>query len=414
MDHLKTVKQSLSDQVHNLSQVEHNQAIIGDAYRRAEELAQAGEVAMARHLLYALVDGDPNFTPAHTLLSQLRRTYEADEEKSYDRIGRALRDGRLIIFLGDDIPRMSALPSSGPEPPSASETMATLIEDLPDDLRQTHFTNGHGDVIGSLPQITQYFSLLEGEIDLYDQLHTLYSNEDDVDLTLPNTLHWLLATIPQRLRTKGYPKSKNRRYVIFTTAFDELLEDAFDAMGQPYHLFAYRPHRIDEDGVNQSEHFVHYPAALPYTTRQMKPIKIEIDKANAYHGHDQDNHPVIVKLCGQRISADEPNSVLLTEDQFLAYNQTRELKNLLPTSLLDLIQRNSMLFFGHSLQPWHLRLIWQYLRPPAIRRNIPNWAIHPGLNEVEAKFWAEHNITPIDTEPETVVDYLYDWLEALS
>jgi hypothetical protein len=240
---------------------------------------------------------------------------------------------------------------------------------------------------------------LEGKSALYRRLAELYAQPPP-----PTILHQLFAGLPQRLQAKGFLRDPKRRYVIFTLAFDNLMEQAFAEVGQPFHLFAYR-HYTNEDGVQQPARFVHIPPAG---------TPVEVTSPNDYQGlGDQDNHPVLVKLCGLGASA-EPDSVLITEDQFLDYLPTQEIGALLPMTLLNQIKGRNFVFFGYTLRPWHFRLLWQRMRFQKRRLHDKSWAFVSDLSVVEREFWLnQEQITPVVAAPEGVVAYVNQWLKSL-
>lgn len=316
--------------------------------------------------------------------------------EQYRPIFNALQEGRLTLFLGGELGRIGRPPGdrwvAGLYPPSADDAARALARFLPPELQREE----------SLLQVSQYTQLLDGDYALYQRLSALYAG----DFT-PTMLHRLLAELPARLATKGYPKQPKARYVLFSSALDDLLERAFGAAEQPYHLFAYRPRFVDDEGVVQTERFLHYP---PAGNGADEPT--EVLEPNKYTAHDDDNHPILIKLCGRQVTSD-PDSVAVTEDHYLNYISTEKSLAVLPTTLLTQLKRHSFLFFGHSLQPWHLRLLWQRLRLPGGERHPPRWAIVPVLTHIEERFWRSQRIEPIVAQPEGVVAYVNDWLEQL-
>ncbi len=322
---------------------------------------------------------------------------QTPEGSQYRPILNALMEGRLTPFLGGEVSRIGQPTQdswvAGLYPPGATDAASQLDSYLPIEFQGT----------GSLLQASQYTMLIDGEFALYDRLTTLY----DQDFA-PTVLHRLLAEVPARLAAKG--KAMRRRYILFSTALDDLLERAFDDVGQPYHLFAYRPRFVDDDAVTQYELFLHIPPAAGRDTEQ--PPATEILEPNRYADHGSDDHPIIVKLCGRRVTP-APDSVAVTEDQYMNYISAERSKAVLPTTLLNQIKRNNFLFFGHSLQPWHLRLLWQRLGLSNSQRQPPKWAIVPSLTTIEEKFWQSQRIDPIVAQAEGVVAYVNDWLDKL-
>ena len=234
---------------------------------------------------------------------------ETAQVAAYRPILNALQEGRLTLFLGDALGQVGRPPGdrwvAGLYPPNADDAARALAHYLPQDLP----SGSQGE--GSLLQMAQYTQLIDGDYALYDRLSKLYAG--DFSTTI---LHDLLAALPARLAAKGYPKPGKWRYILFSTALDDLLERAFIAAGQPYHLFAYRPRFVDDNGVIQIERFLHFPPVDPSQVASAEPA--EVLEPNKYSAHDSDNHPIIVKLCGRRVTT-EPDSVAVTEDHFMNY-----------------------------------------------------------------------------------------------
>lgn len=344
----------------------------------------------------------PNFRNTRSLLAEvlgklgpnsMPTVEHPGQIPQYELILNALKEGRLVPFLGWEVSRFGRPAQDswvkGRYLPNADELAHILVEPL------------HGEVEGafSLLQASQYVSLLEGESALYERLYALYTGDYP-----PTMLHHLLAELPGHLRAKGYPLNQERRFVIFSTAFDDLLERAFGEVGQPYHLFAYRHQAADVDGVMHPGRFVHIPP-------DGEPV--ELLSPATYIGHDSDCHPILVKLCGQGVTLEPETSVTITEDQYLAYLPMQEIGSLLPLTLLKQIKRRSFLFFGYSLQPWHFRLLWQCLKFQKSALHEKAWAIVPSLTVIEQAFWRSQGIEPLMGASENVVAYVNQWMGTL-
>jgi len=304
----------------------------------------------------------------------------------------ALQEGRLVPFLGWDVGRVG-------RPAGDAWVQGQYLPDLAETAQElTRHLAGAVDGIFSLPQVSQFTNLLDGESALYDRLAELYSGDYQ-----PTLLHKLLAEAPARLARKGYPADTSRRFVLFSVAFDDLLEQAFDEADQPHHLFVYRHRFEDDNGVGQPGRFLHIK---PDGSSQ------EVLSPNDYNGLGGDSLPVIVKLSGRTVSA-EPDSVMVTEDQYLAYLPSQEIGALLPATLLREVNRRSFLFFDYSLRPWHLRLLWQRMRYQGRRLHGRSWAVTSQENTIEREFWRSQEIVPIVAAPEGLVAYVNEWLDRL-
>ena len=326
---------------------------------------------------------------------------ETDQHRHYRPVLNALSSGHLIFFLGDGVSRIGVPRSHawvpGLYPPGAYEAA--------DELTKRLQLEGVNEL--SLAQAAQYTLLMTDEYELYDRLGEFYDQEFE-----PTILHKLLAELPGRLVDKGLPNGRNPRYVIVSTTFDDLLERAFIAAGQPYHLFAYRPRFVDGDGVIQHERFVHFPAAYP-VQKSGDNDAVDIARPNTYSAQNSDQHPIIIKLCGRR-ATHERGSVAVTEDQFISTADSEKPTARLPQSLIDGLRQHRVLFIGHSFKPWHVRLLWQRLRLRSGEGRPARWAIVPqDLSEIDKKFWEHLRINRIVARPEGIVAYAHDWLEKL-
>lgn len=378
------------------------QAEADPLYAAAEAYVQKEQWREAHRVLVQIERLAPNFRQARSLLAQVLGRLGGvppplsvaveEQYKEYRPITDALKRGQIIPFLGWDAGQVGRPLGDGwvqgLYPPASAEIAQELTRQLGGGL--------DGDF--SLPQVSQYIHLLEGESALYDRLNELYRENYP-----PTLLHRVLAELPGRLGRKGWPADPNRRQIVFTVAIDDLLERAFAEVGQPFHLFAYRHHYEDAAGVGQPGRFVH---TLPGGET------VEVERPNEYDDHNRDRYPVIIKLSGQRVSA-QPGSVLVTEDQYLAHLPAQEFGALLPATLLSEIRRRSFLFFGYSLRPWHLRLIWQRMRFQGRRLHDRSWAIVRQENALEREFWRSQDIVPIVAAPEGVLAYVNEWLNDL-
>jgi len=371
-------------------------------YAAAEEYVRNEQWRDAHQRLAKIEQLAPNFRQTRSLLAQVLGrlagapppTVDFDAQyEQYRPILSALQEGRLVPFLGWNVGRVG-------RPAGDAWVQGQYLPDMAEAAQElTRHLAGAVDGIFSLPQVSQYTSLLDGESALYDRLVELYSGDYQ-----PTLLHKLLAEVPRRLARKGYPADASRRFVIFSVAFDDLLEQAFAEAGQPCHLFVYRNRFEDDNGVGRPGHFLHIK---PDGSSQ------EVLSPNNYAGLGDDSLPVIVKLSGQAVSA-EPDSVMVTEDQYLAYLSGQGgFHSLLPTTLLAKLKKSSFLFFGYSLRPWHLRLLWQRMSNQGRHRQNRSWAIVDREDAIEREFWRSQEIVPIVAAVEGVVAYVNDWLDRL-
>jgi hypothetical protein len=362
-----------------------------DAHRALEEVERLypnyGDTRSRLAEVLGKLDGGPPLAPS----SERRRKIHP--------ILNAVEEGRFVPFLGCDAARFGRPAHDswvrGQYPPDTGEIAHELAKRLGSPIQG----------LPSLIHVSQLTSLLEDDVVLFERLYDLYTINYP-----PTMLHRLLAELPGRLwKKEKYPKRPGWRLVIFSTAFDDLMERAFDEARQPYHLFAYRPRSLNANGVAQAGRFVHIPPGGE---------PVEMPEPNIYRGHDGNPYPypypLIVKLCGLRITP-EPNSVVVTEDQYLEYLPGQEIGALLPATLLNQVKNRMFVFLGCSSQEWHFRLLWQRMKYQNDSLHARGWAILSQPSEIEMKFWdrLDKNIDPLVIAPEEAMAYVNEWLDTL-
>jgi hypothetical protein len=155
-----------------------------------------------------------------------------------------------------------------------------------------------------LARVSQYAAVTRGLGPLYEELHEIFFNNEYT----PTALHHLLAKIPA-LHRKGaqngmanpprqrlvYPH--RQRFVVVTTNYDELMEQAFAEAGEPCHKLVYMADQVsDNDKVKYPGTFIHWTpdgeSFLVKPANEYQGIQ-EYDKAKGLEGA-----PVIIKIHG--------------------------------------------------------------------------------------------------------------------
>ena len=240
----------------------------------------------------------------------------------------------------------------------------------------------------NLLRVSQYVVAKEGLGPLYDELRKLF-NEN-----YPATpVHEFFAKLPGKLRKQGTPQYQ----VILTTNYDDALERAFDAAGEPYDVIWYIADREPRGK------FWHKPpgAAEPNV----------IDRPNAYDGLAIDERTVILKIHGavDRANA-ERDSYVITEDHYIDYLTKTDVSQLIPAELLVKLTRSRFLFLGYSMQDWNLRVILHRIwgQQPL---SYKSWAIQRSPNEIEQELWEARGVDVLDIPLDQYVKDLEKALE---
>jgi hypothetical protein len=310
----------------------------------------------------------------------------------YEMLIKAIADGRVVPFLGAGV-NLCGRPAGvdwGPHQtdylPSGGELATFLAEDF-----------GYpGDETQDLARVSQYVAVMTGTGPLYEELHELF----DADCP-PTTLHKFLATLPAALRDKRYPRTADplrHQLVVVTTNYDDLLEHAFRAEDEPFHLVSY---------VAEGEwrgKFLHWP---PGGEARL------IEAPNQYDGLLGDQHPVILKIHGavDRANA-ERDSFVITEDHYIDYLTRTEITSLIPVPLPAKLKKSHLLFLGYGLRDWNLRVILHRVWGEQ-KLTWKSWSVQVDPGEFDVESWRKHNVDILDVDLEAYVEALSERVAAL-
>jgi len=283
-----------------------------------------------------------------------------------DIIIRAAIDHRLVFFLGQaatDDALAAGLASSFGYPASAPQ---------------------------ELVRVAQYVYTMAGPGPLYESLHELLDRDYQ-----PNRLDEFLAALPRELADKGYAE---RYPLIVTTRYDDALERAFHAAGEPFDLVTY----IAEG--DQRGQFVHRtPDGRPRV----------IDRPNKY-ARLSDRQTIILKVHGAIDRANpEHDSFAVTEDDFLDY-MAGDLSNLIPVMVAARLRKSHFLFLGYEVRDWNLRVILRRLWGEQ-RLRYKSWAVRSAsLEALERELWRTRDVDVVDVSIDEYVAQLHARLVALA
>lgn len=305
-------------------------------------------------------------------------------EAHYRIVIKAITDGRVVPFLGAGA-NLCGRPAGvvwqcGQYLPSGGELAAYLAKS---------FGYGSGDM-QDLVRVSQYVAVTTGSGPLYEELHKLF----DADYR-PTPLHQFLATLPAILRDKGHAAPYQ---LIVTANYDDLLECAFRAVGEPFDLVCY----VAEG--EQRGKFLHW---LPNGEVRL------IERPNEYRGLSLDQRTVILKIHGAVDRADaERDSYVITEDHYIDYLTRTEISNLVPVTLAAKLRKSHFLFLGHSLRDWNLRVILHRIWGQQ-KLSYKSWAIQLDPHPLDQEFWRKRDVDILDMHLDDYVAALSEHLRAL-
>jgi SIR2-like domain len=311
---------------------------------------------------------------------------ELPEDDHFEQVVDAIVEGELVPFLGAgaslcDRPKdASWTPGQTQYFPSAKELASHLAE---------RFSYPGSEEEPELVRVSQYAALERGTRHLYKRLREVF----DADYQ-PTTLHAFLARLPALLRARGAAQQ-----LIVTTNYDDALERAFRAAGEPFDLVSY----VAEGLPDERGRFVHWPP-------EGEPVLIKVP--NTYRALSLEERATILKIHGAVDRSDpERDSYVITEDHYIEYLSRTELSNLIPVHLLKELRSANFLFLGYSMRDWNLRVILHRIAAEQ-RLGSNSWAIQLHPSRLDQKFWARRNVEILDVSLEKYVAELQRRLEA--
>jgi hypothetical protein len=286
-------------------------------------------------------------------------------------VARAMQEGAVIPFLG-----------AGANLCGRAEGTSWKFgetEYLPDgrelaDYLAEYFAYPEGQV-RDLVRISQYASVMQGTGPLYQRLHDVF----DVDFA-PSPLHTLLAGLPAQWRAKGVEPVPYQ--LIVTTNYDDALERAFVAAGEPYDLLSY---------VAKGPHvgkFMHLPP-----DGRPKLVK----KSNQYP-LNLDERTIVLKIHGAVNRADrKEDSYVISEDHYIDFLSQTSIASVLPVLLNAHMQSSHFLFLGYSMRDWNLRVILRRIWGEQ-HLEYRSWSIQRRPDPLELEFWPKRNVDIYDVD----------------
>jgi hypothetical protein len=231
---------------------------------------------------------------------------------------------------------------------------------------------------------------MTGSGPLYEQLHSLF----DADYP-PTAVHRFFATLPAILRAIGSPP---RYPLIVTTNYDDLLERAFLAEGEPFDLVSYVA-----EGEDRGKFWHRGPDEEGHL----------IEKPNKYRGLSLDARPVILKIHGavDRFNADR-DSFVITEDHYIDYLTHTDISNLVPVTLAAKLRKSHFLFLGYGLRDWNLRVILHRIWGEQ-KLTYRSWAIQFDPEPIDQEFWHKRDVAILNIRLEDYVAALTKYVGAL-
>lgn len=274
-------------------------------------------------------------------------------------VSKFIRKGTVVPFLGAGVNLCD-------RPPDSSFSLGTFLpsgRELADHMAKEFFYPS--DDVLELLRVSQYVAVKAGEASLYDHLHGVFNFNYRTTL-----VHRFLARVPSVLREQG----QERYQVILTTNYDDALERAFLAVGEPYDLLYY---------ITEGEHRGKCRHVAPDGTSTV------VDRPNEYDLVSLEDRTVIVKIHGaiDRTENGE-DSFVITEDDYIDFLTTgTEVTDLLPTQVAAKLNgKTHFLFLGYGLRDWNLRVILRRIWGKQVLKEI-SWAVLDRIDDIDRQWW---------------------------
>ena len=303
----------------------------------------------------------------------------------YPLIGRLLREGKVVPFLGAGVnvrsPEAAADPDAGPALPTGSELSRRLA-------REVAYPSEDDRDLTDLAKVASYFVEISARERLCETLREEFTVE-----ARPSPMHRYLASVDAPL-------------MIVTTNYDDLMERAFIEAGRPYDLVV---HPTDQREVEGSVLWWAHGATAPEAVAPNK-LYIELDQRT-----------VIYKMHGSICRASEKlDSYVVTEEDYVDFLARMTGQHAVPAQFLHHFRRCHFLYLGYGLRDWNLRVMLRMLRVSGAGmgkggsgsgddddRRLVSWAVQYRPSPIETELWGTRDVKIYDV----LID---DFVRALS
>jgi hypothetical protein len=315
------------------------------------------------------------------LLGQQGVEVMTDDLHNIELVARRLLSGKVVPVLGAGANLGYRPPDAGYQPgvylPSGSELAEMLAK---------YVNYPEADVL-DLARVSQYVAARLGEGPLYEKLHNVF----DADFP-PTLLHRFLARLARHTRkavARG-TEAAGECLLLVTTNYDDALERAFRAEGEPYDLITYI-----NDVEESRGRFRHIPHDGESSV---------IWKPNEYADLPLDRWTIIAKIHGAvSRHADGPDSFVITEDDYVEYLTHADIEGLFPATLAQKIKESHFLFLGYSLRDWNFRVMLYRLWRKQKFKKFKSWAIEANPDPVDVATWDERGVDILHVRVENFV-----------
>jgi SIR2-like domain len=315
------------------------------------------------------------------------------QDINYSWIAKALKNGRVVPFLGAGASIGCGLPSG--------RKLAEIL------VSEGEFPDQDGR--DNLALVASYLAQIRGDSNvLKDLLREHLSIE-----AKPGILHECLASI-------------KALQLIVTTNYDDLIEQALAPRqpwivvdrGEPGNVWLRLKDRAWEEveAITLQKSMVEIEQKIrrekiTEISKKMYSGKMDENEAKILREKANEPKPIIFKMHGSLDRTDRrKDAFLITEEQYVDF-LGRPKHGLIPPMLEAMMQGQNFLFLGYGLKDWNVRVMLRKLmlmRPPA--DNVVWWAIVREASASEKELWGAHNVRMYEVELDEFAKQLQDQL----
>jgi hypothetical protein len=288
----------------------------------------------------------------------------------FEKVLHYLAEGELVPLLGAGVNVCDRAGAEVYEPDHNLPSGSELSELLAQEYEYPPDRPDRDDLLRVAQYAQSRLRSSDEEHRLRDSLHRVFRARYG-----PTSVHRFLAGVPQRT---------GAHILALTTNYDDALEQAFEAAGEPYSVIFYRASRQGRCWLRHGEEVEARPIARP----------------ERYTGVSLHERSVILKVHGavdrhERRSFND--SYVISEDHYIDFLASTRLETLVPKGLLVPLLNSALLFLGYRLKDWNLRVILHELWSSR-DFEYPAWAVQRHVDEVDAAIWRSRNVTLCDAE----------------
>jgi len=241
-----------------------------------------------------------------------------------------------------------------------------------------------------LTSITSYYESISGRQSLWNNLSSVIALKKETTPT-----HKLIA------RAAKYHLSQKRAldYLIITTNYDCLMEEALDELDVPYAVLLTR--KSDQKVVVRfSEKVSDYD--------WLNDLNKGGNDGNFANGFvlqkgDLRNVVVIYKIHGclyQKLKLEEADGIIISDNDYVNYiKQMGKGNSLIPAYVNTLMNNKPFLFLGYSLNDWNIRSIFETMREKrSPSGGVQDFSVMKDIGEYEKVFFQRNEILIFKTD----------------